>query len=83
MGWDAASGGRETRLCELPFEYFLKVYFFFADFFFFFLEGILYHLQSFFHSRHVSKLRKKNNNSAARFRFSEGDTARRINRLRP
>jgi len=42
------SRGRETRMSELPFEYFLKPYFFFADFFFFFLEGILYHLRSFF-----------------------------------
>jgi len=45
-----AGRGRETRRSELPFEYFLKLYFFFADFFFadFFFEGIQYHLLSSF-----------------------------------
>jgi len=60
MGRGSADRGRETRLSELPFEYFLKSYFFFADFFFdFFFEGIQYHLHSFFTPGQVLQLRKK------------------------
>jgi len=53
--------GRETRHCELPFG--ILPYFFFADFFFadFFLEGIQYHLRSFFHSGQSLTPSDKNN----------------------
>jgi hypothetical protein len=72
--------GRETRRASFPLEYFLSRYFFFADFFFadFFLEGIQYHLRSFFHSGWRFTLSGKNFYPAF-FRTSDGDATRRSN----